>query len=115
MHPLRLLFVPVLGLLAAPFLAAVRADEGQQRVFKAGVDVVNFGVTAVSRKGELVTDLTRDDFEVTEDGHPQTIQYFTRGLAAGEGAASHLGLMLDTSGSMETELKLARSASIKFL
>jgi VWFA-related protein len=110
-----LLFVAVLGPLAAPLLPVVRADQGQQPVFKAGVDVVNFGVTAVDRKGELITDLTRDDFEVREDGHPQTIQYFTRGLAAGEGPAAHLGLMLDTSGSMEMELKLARSASIKFL
>jgi Ca-activated chloride channel family protein len=114
MRPSRLLLVSVLGLLAAP-LAAVRADQGRQPTFRAGVELVNFGVTAVDRKGELVTDLTRDDFEVFEDGHPQTIQYFIRGLAAGEGPAAHLGLMLDTSGSMEMELKLARSASIKFL
>lgn len=111
----RLLLVPMVGLLAVPALTAARAGQSQQPVFKAGVDLVNFGITAVDRKGELITDLKREDFEVSEDGHPQTVQYFARGLAAGEGPAAHLGLMLDTSGSMEAELKLARSASIKFL
>jgi Ca-activated chloride channel family protein len=105
----------MVGLLAVPALTAARAGAGQQPVFRAGVDLVNFGVTVVDRKGELITDLKREDFEIAEDGHPQTVQYFTRGLAVGEGPAAHLGLMLDTSGSMETELKLARSASIKFL
>jgi Ca-activated chloride channel family protein len=76
---------------------------------------VSFGVTAVDRRGNLITDLTQDDFAVFEDGKPQRITHFTRGLGAGEGPAAHLGLMLDTSGSMETDLKLARSAAIKFL
>ena len=86
-----------------------------QPKFRAGVDLVTFGVTAVDRKGNLVTDLTQDDFQILEDGKPQTLRYFTRGLGEGEGPAAHLGLMLDTSGSMENELKLARSAAIKFL
>lgn len=111
----RLPLVALAGVLAVPALTAAVAGLRQQPAFKAGVELVNFGVTAVGRKGELVTDLKPEDFAVTEDGHPQAIQYFTRGLAAGEGPAAHLGLMLDTSGSMETELKLARSASIKFL
>jgi Ca-activated chloride channel family protein len=38
---------------------------------------------------------------------------FTRGI--GEDVPTHLGLMLDTSASMEADLKLARSAAIKFL
>ena len=86
-----------------------------QPTFRAGVDLVTFGVTAVDKKGNLVTDLTQDDFEVFEDGKPQTIKYFTRGIGDGEGPATHLGLMLDTSASMEADLKLARSAAIKFL
>ena len=86
-----------------------------QPTFRAGVDLVTFGVTVVDRKGNLVTDLTRDDFEIIEEGHRQAVSLFTRGLGAGEGPATHLGLMLDTSGSMENDLKLARSAAIKFL
>lgn len=85
-----------------------------QRVFRAGVDLTTFGVTVTDRKGTLVTDLGKDDFEILEDGKPQTIQHF----AHGEGETSpamHLGLMLDASGSMQSDMKLAQSAAIKFL
>ena len=90
------------------------AEPGQP-TFRAGVDLVTFGVTVVDRKGSLVTDLTRADFQVVEDGQAQTVSHFTRGLGDGEGPAAHLGLMLDTSASMERDLKLARSAAIRFL
>jgi Ca-activated chloride channel family protein len=85
-----------------------------QQVFRAGVDLTTFGVTVTDRKGNIVTGLTKDDFQIVEDGKPQTVQYFARG----EGETSpemHLGLMLDASGSMQNDMKLARSAAIKFL
>ena len=86
-----------------------------QQVFRTAVDLVTFGVTAIDKRGNLITDLTQDDFTIVEDGRPQTIEHFVRGDAEGTAAATHLGLMLDTSGSMEADLKLARSAAIKFL
>jgi Ca-activated chloride channel homolog len=86
-----------------------------QPTFRTGVDLATFGVTVVDKKGNLVTDLTQDDFVVLEDGKPQTLKLFTRGLGEGDSPATHLGLMLDTSASMESDLKLARSAAIKFL
>jgi Ca-activated chloride channel homolog len=91
------------------------AAHPPQPAFRAGVELVTFGVTAVDRRGNLVTDLTQADFEVLEDGVPQTVTHFAQGLGDGEGAATHLGLMLDTSASMEQDLKLARSAAIRFL
>jgi Ca-activated chloride channel family protein len=91
------------------------AAEPQQPTFRTGVDLVTFGVTVVDRKGNLVTDLTRADFELLEDGKAQTVTHFAHGLGDGEGPATHLGLMLDTSASMERDLKLARSAAIRFL
>jgi Ca-activated chloride channel homolog len=113
-HPLALL---VAGwMLVGPALTADDAGPSAgQPTFKAGVDLVTFGVTAVDRKGNLVTDLTPEDFTVVEDGQAQSIKYFTEGLGSGEEGAAHLGLMLDTSGSMENDLKLARSAAVKFL
>ena len=87
---------------------------GFQPTFRAGVDLTTFGVTVTDRKGALVTDLGKDDFEILEDGNPQTIQHF----AHGDGETSpemHLGLMLDASGSMQSDMKLAQSAAIKFL
>jgi len=84
-----------------------------QPTFRSGIDLVTFGVTAIDRRGNLITDLTADDFEIVEDGRPQAVRYFAQGL--GSEVPTHLGLMLDTSGSMENDLKLARSAAIKFL
>lgn len=110
-------------LFTAVLVTVTAALSAQGPVFRAGVDLVTFGVTVVDRKGNLVTDLTPADFMVLEDGHQQDIQYFTGHAGhdvATEPAAQdlfkrHLGLMLDTSGSMEADLKLARSAAVKFL
>lgn len=68
----------------------------------------------VDRTGELIRDLTPDDFEVLEDGKSQTLRFY----AAGDGAVApvlHLGLLLDASGSRGSDMKLAQSAAIKFL
>lgn len=86
----------------------------QPVTFRGGIDLTTFAVTISDKKGELVGNLTQDDFEVFEDGKKQTVQYFSQG--EGETAPElHLGLLIDTSGSMEQDLKLARSAAIKFL
>jgi Ca-activated chloride channel homolog len=85
-----------------------------QQVFRSGVDLTTFAITATDKKGNIVTNLTRDDFEVIEDGKKQTAEYF----AHGDGDAAppmHLGLMIDASGSMHNDLKLAQGAAIKFL
>jgi Ca-activated chloride channel family protein len=98
----------------AVFLALTASATAAQQVFRSGVDLTTFAVTATDKKGNLVTDLTRDDFEILEDGKPQTIDYFAHG--DGDSAPPmHLGLMLDASGSMHNDLKLAQGAAIKFL
>jgi Ca-activated chloride channel family protein len=86
-----------------------------QPTFRSGVELVTVGVTVVDKKGNLVPDLTQDDFEVFEDGVAQRVTHFAHGVGQGDGPAMHLGLMLDTSASMETDLRLARSAAIRFL
>jgi VWFA-related protein len=45
----------------------------QPPVFKAGTNQVRVDVTVLDRKGEPVTNLTKDDFDVREDGIPQTV------------------------------------------
>jgi VWFA-related protein len=99
----------------------------RQPTFRASVDLVHFGVTVTDRRGNFLTDLNAADFEIIEEGQKQTLRLFARGdttvglLGAGdrdEGALRqelHIGLLLDTSGSMTEDLKLARSAAIKFL
>ena len=48
----------------------------QQPTFRAGTNVVRVDVTVLDKHGQLLTDLTRDDFTVAEDGVPQTIDAF---------------------------------------
>lgn len=54
----------------------------QQPVFRSGVQVVEVDARVFDRDGRFVTTLTRDDFEVLEDGVPQTIVAMT--LVGGE-------------------------------
>jgi VWFA-related protein len=48
------------------------------------VHLVNVDVVVVDKKGALVTDLTLDDFQITDDGKKVEVEYFAR---LGEGAA----------------------------
>jgi len=100
-----------LGLLVPVVL--VSAPRGQ--VFRSVVDLASFGVTVVDKKGMLATDLGRDDFEVREDGQPQEVTLFARSDQAESAPELHLGLLFDTSGSMEESISFSRSAAIKFL
>ena len=42
--------------------------------FAAGVDVVQVDVSVTDKSGQPITDLTARDFDIREDGQPQTIQ-----------------------------------------
>jgi Ca-activated chloride channel homolog len=96
--------------------AAASLGAQQVPVFRSSVDLVNVGVTVTDKKGNLVTDLTRDDFEIVEDGRPQTVRYFASGDPAGDaGPPLHLGLVLDTSESMGDDMKFTKTAAVKFL
>src|SRR5689334_23034864 len=103
--------------LAAVLVAVVRiaTPHAQTPTFRAGVDLPTFGVTVIDRKGEYLNDLTIDDFEIYEDGKKQAIKYFARGTDIENGPEMHLGLLFDTSASMTEDIKLSRSAAVKFL
>jgi Ca-activated chloride channel family protein len=110
----RALFLLILSSFVICHSLFPAAFPAAQQVFRTGVELTTFGVTVTDRKGNLVTDLAREDFEVVEDGKPQALQYFTHG-AGDTTPAMHLGLMMDASGSMQAGMKLAQSAAIKFL
>lgn len=95
-----------LWLLAAPLPA-------RQQVFRATTDVVTLPVTVTAKGDTLVHGLQKDQFEVLEDGRPQTLTYFATG--ATPDVPLHLGLLLDTSASMQRDLPQATSAAIRFI
>jgi Ca-activated chloride channel family protein len=53
--------------------AAVTAGFAPQQTFRAGVDLVHFSVIVTDKQGSPITGLTADDFELVEDGKPQSI------------------------------------------
>jgi Ca-activated chloride channel family protein len=102
---------------AAALAAAVHAAPGpsppqqpQRPVFRAGTDTVAVYATVLDAEGRLVTDLTREAFEVRDNGRPQTLTHFD----AGQQPITAL-VLLDTSQSMTLSLEPARFAAEQFM
>ncbi|MYN66629.1 MAG: VWA domain-containing protein [Acidobacteria bacterium] len=110
--PALLSAVLVTGLAAtAPVAAAAQDADRPAFRFRTGVDLINVSATVTDRRGRFVSGLDKDDFLVYEDGVPQTLTHFSR-----ERVPVSLGIVLDTSGSMEGErMAAARSALDRFL
>jgi Ca-activated chloride channel homolog len=104
--------VPVLVLLAA---CIAQLGAQQPPPFSSRIDLVNVAATVTDRKGNLITGLTGDDFEIFEDGRKQTIRYFASGEDSESAPELHLGLMLDVSGSMGEDMAFTRTAAVRFL
>jgi len=102
------------ALVASALVGLYVLSAGAQFSYKTGIDVAGFTLTVIDRAGQTVTDLRADDFEVREDGVSQAVTYFITG-DADTAAPLHLGLLFDTSESMERDLAFSRNAAIKFL
>ena len=96
---------------AAGQTAAQDDDAPAAFRFRSGVELINVAVTVTDYRGRFVTTLDQDDFLVYDDGEPQRITHFSR-----ERVPVSLGIVLDTSGSMEGErMAAARAALDRFL
>lgn len=93
------------------FLAAGLLRAQQDATFSTEVRVVNVLASVRTKKGEIIRDLTKDDFSIAEDARPQTIKYFARQ----SDLPLTIGLMVDTSMSQRRVLDAERSASFRFL
>jgi VWFA-related protein len=95
-------------------VAAAAVPASAQQTFRSEVDLIHFSVVVTDKQGVPINGLTADDFEVKESGKAQAIKFF----AAGDPVTApplHIGFLLDTSGSMEEDIKDVRTAAIKFL
>ena len=97
------------ALSAAGLLAHVA--RAQDVTFSTEVKVVNVLANVYGKSGEIVRDLTRDDFLLKEDGRPQAIRYFARETDL----PLTLGLLVDTSISQRRVLDAERVAAYDFV
>src|SRR5437016_2095494 len=113
------LWTPIVSALIAALVALVvlprvgpsmRAQETAATI-AVDVKVVTLPVTVRDKHGKIVRDLTKDDFTLQEDGHPQTIRYFSQEA----NLPLTLGLLVDTSRSQTNVLDAERNASRSFL
>ena len=90
----------------------IPAQEGDRAFrFRTGVELINVTATVTDRRGRFVPGLEKDDFLVYEDGELQAVSHFSN-----ERVPVSLGIVLDTSGSMEGEkMGAARDALDRFL
>jgi Ca-activated chloride channel family protein len=93
--------------LLALLLAAAAVSGAQVSV---DVRLVNVVATVTDARGRSVSDLTSDDFVLEEDGKPQRISHFSQD----RDVPVSVGILLDTSGSMERKIRTAEEAVERF-
>jgi VWFA-related protein len=91
--------------------AAHGQDPNAATTLSVDVNLVTLPVTVRDKHGQIVRNLTKDDFLLEEDGHPQTIRYF----AQETNLPLTVGLLVDTGMSQRDVLDQERTASESFL
>jgi VWFA-related protein len=87
-------------------------DQDQSAAtLKINVNVVQLFFNVKDKKGALIPSLTKDDFQILEDGKPQTIKYF----AAESNLPLTLGILIDSSGSQARVLDMEKQVGGDFL
>jgi VWFA-related protein len=74
------------------------------------VNVVNVLCTVTDKRGALITDLHKEDFEIRENGRKQEIRYFARDTDL----PLTVALLMDVSGSVRQALEAERAAAGRF-
>src|SRR5262249_55421360 len=101
--------------IAGPAIAqesgAKSGAQDQTPTFRKTVNLVNVFFTVKDKHGALIPDLTKDHFDVVEEGQPQTIKFFT----AESNLPLTLGIMIDSSLSMEKMLPEEKIVAADFL
>jgi len=123
----RALWIAILGFLVA--VAAVSAQQAQppappaqsppqtppqvdrQGAIVRNVNLVEVLFSVVTKREKLVTDLTKDDFKVYDDGVQQEITSFSQPTDL----PLRIGMVLDTSNSIRERLKFEQDAAIDFI
>jgi len=87
------------------------AEQNKETVFRSGASLVALNVSVLDGAGrKFVTDLSRKDFAVFEDGVEQQVSFFESSQVPVD-----LVLMIDTSSSMADKMDVVHEAAVNFL
>jgi len=100
----------VTGVVLAAGLAVASVDPcaARQQVFRTNTDIVSAYATVVDPEGQIVTNLTRDDFLIFDNGRSQPLIQFDSSVRP-----IRIVVMLDMSGSMMGNLKILRESAVE--
>jgi VWFA-related protein len=98
----------LVGVASAVILAGLAAARPPQ--FRSGTDIVEVHATVKLRTGAIAHDLTRDEFELREDGKIREVAVFSRSVQP-----LSVALVLDRSGSTDPESDNIRMAAQEFV
>src|SRR5438270_13327590 len=116
---MRPLLLTICAFLLLPLSAQeTKPDEAQSNppenrpieTLSVNVDVVNVFCNAKDKHGALVPNLTKDTFQLSEDGKLQTIKYFSPETDQ----PLTLGILIDTSVSQERVLGMEQQVGAEF-
>jgi Ca-activated chloride channel homolog len=93
---------------ACATILAAWLSARQEPVFRSRSETVPVYVTVIGSDGHLVTDLTRDDFELFDNGRPQRLTLFSSELQP-----IRIIVMLDMSGSMSGNIDVLRRSAVQ--
>ncbi len=103
-------FTFVLSAFSLLLLLQISAQSQDDDVILVDSSVVVLNAAITDKNGDPVPGLKRDQFEIFEDGKKQEVAFFETHETPYAAV-----ILIDTSGSMEQRVSLARSAAIKFL
>ncbi|MBZ5615584.1 MAG: VWA domain-containing protein [Acidobacteriia bacterium] len=88
-----------------------QSQDESAETLKVNVEVVQLFFNVKDKHGALIPNLTKDNFDVSEDGKPQTIKYFK----AETDLPLTLGILIDSSGSQINVLDMEKTVGGSFL
>jgi VWFA-related protein len=103
--------LPLLAQSSASSRGQGQSQDQSVETLKVQVNVVQLFFNVKDKKGALIPNQTKSDFELFEDGKPQTIKYFT----AESDLPLTLGILIDSSGSQMRVLEMEKEVGASFL
>ena len=95
----------------SPAASNEQSQDQSVATLKVNVEVVQLFFNIKDKHGALIPNLTKDNFDLSEDGQPQTIKYFK----AETDLPLTLGILIDSSGSQQRVLDMEKEVGGSFL